>query len=125
MNLGVVIDPRDRRPRRNRQRRRREAEILDRDLRGRSRRAGRRSEEHTSELQSRLHLVCRLLLEKKKNTFHHLGCFAVGPDTQRATDVWHNLVSLGYACLSSNLYYVTCIYIASQINALLASVELD
>src|SRR2546429_1188426 len=34
-----------------------------------------RSEEHTSELQSRLHLVCRLLLEKKKkrgdNTLHH------------------------------------------------------
>src|SRR2546429_777694 len=34
-----------------------------------------RSEEHTSELQSRLHLVCRLLLEKKKNnhlpTGHH------------------------------------------------------
>src|SRR2546429_5876688 len=29
-------------------------------------RAARRSEEHTSELQSRLHLVCRLLLEKKK-----------------------------------------------------------
>src|SRR5687768_18268179 len=28
---------------------------------------GRRSEEHTSELQSRLQLVCRLLLEKKKN----------------------------------------------------------
>src|SRR5687768_17894112 len=39
--------------------------------RGRERRADRgpglpRSEEHTSELQSRLHLVCRLLLEKKK-----------------------------------------------------------
>src|SRR2546429_4548267 len=30
----------------------------------------RRSEEHTSELQSRLHLVCRLLLEKKKNQNH-------------------------------------------------------
>ena len=29
-------------------------------------RSGARSEEHTSELQSRLHLVCRLLLEKKK-----------------------------------------------------------
>src|SRR2546429_5063758 len=29
-------------------------------------RSGMRSEEHTSELQSRLHLVCRLLLEKKK-----------------------------------------------------------
>src|SRR2546422_2042361 len=30
-----------------------------------------RSEEHTSELQSRLHLVCRLLLEKKKNKIHN------------------------------------------------------
>src|SRR2546422_8280476 len=29
-----------------------------------------RSEEHTSELQSRLHLVCRLLLEKKKKTIN-------------------------------------------------------
>src|SRR2546422_4987114 len=29
-----------------------------------------RSEEHTSELQSRLHLVCRLLLEKKKSAVH-------------------------------------------------------
>src|SRR2546422_8618016 len=31
-----------------------------------------RSEEHTSELQSRLHLVCRLLLEKKKKIAIHL-----------------------------------------------------
>src|SRR2546422_4806297 len=30
-----------------------------------------RSEEHTSELQSRLHLVCRLLLEKKKKEIQH------------------------------------------------------
>src|SRR2546422_8158792 len=29
-----------------------------------------RSEEHTSELQSRLHLVCRLLLEKKKKNLN-------------------------------------------------------
>src|SRR5207302_11384824 len=40
-------------------------------LRGRAgrgvRAAGERSEEHTSELQSRENLVCRLLLEKKKN----------------------------------------------------------
>src|SRR2546429_5104016 len=36
----------------------------------------RRSEEHTSELQSRLHLVCRLLLEKKKNNRHHAACSA-------------------------------------------------
>src|SRR2546429_7320104 len=34
-----------------------------------------RSEEHTSELQSRLHLVCRLLLEKKKLTSQtHYAC---------------------------------------------------
>src|SRR3712207_8831287 len=38
-------------------------------------RAASRSEEHTSELQSRQYLVCRLLLEKKKNiiTFHCLS----------------------------------------------------
>src|SRR5436305_11280294 len=34
---------------------------------------GRRSEEHTSELQSRPHLVCRLLLEKKKNNLDHMN----------------------------------------------------
>src|SRR5256884_1224945 len=38
----------------------------------RSRVRVRRSEEHTSELQSRLHLVCRLLLEKKKNKLSFL-----------------------------------------------------
>src|SRR2546422_7778854 len=32
-----------------------------------------RSEEHTSELQSRLHLVCRLLLEKKKRLMLEQG----------------------------------------------------
>src|SRR5947209_10386481 len=40
---------------------------LSRALDGRAR-GTRRSEEHTSELQSRQYLVCRLLLEKKKNT---------------------------------------------------------
>src|SRR2546426_3457964 len=34
-----------------------------------SRRAGHRSEEHTSELQSPCNLVCRLLLEKKKRNY--------------------------------------------------------
>src|SRR2546429_1274061 len=51
----------------------------------RSMAARHRSEEHTSELQSRLHLVCRLLLEKKKNSLqmtawqsHNVSCrFAV------------------------------------------------
>src|SRR5687768_17821092 len=33
-----------------------------------------RSEEHTSELQSRLHLVCRLLLEKKKEKMFKARC---------------------------------------------------
>src|SRR5687768_17899717 len=40
--------------------------------RGRLRAARTRSEEHTSELQSRLHLVCRLLLEKKKKKKIHI-----------------------------------------------------
>src|SRR3712207_7000589 len=40
-----------------------------------------RSEEHTSELQSRQYLVCRLLLEKKKKTFYTTSSFInVVPD---------------------------------------------
>src|SRR2546422_2462653 len=42
---------------------------------------GGRSEEHTSELQSRLHLVCRLLLEKKKKK----------TTTHRILDTMHKL----------------------------------
>src|SRR3712207_8366072 len=37
-------------------------------------RNGLRSEEHTSELQSRQYLVCRLLLEKKKTSYLHYNC---------------------------------------------------
>src|SRR2546422_671202 len=50
----------------------RSGHVHARDIAGcrRALRSSRRSEEHTSELQSRLHLVCRLLLEKKK----HLDC---------------------------------------------------
>src|SRR5690625_5743384 len=40
---------------------------LDDPRSGQTHRSSKRSEEHTSELQSRGHLVCRLLLEKKKN----------------------------------------------------------
>src|SRR2546429_5509224 len=42
-----------------------------------------RSEEHTSELQSRLHLVCRLLLEKKKKQklARHRGMYNQYDDT--------------------------------------------
>src|SRR5438309_4760276 len=42
-----------------------------RGLRRSSARRGTRSEEHTSELQSQFHLVCRLLLEKKKSIEHN------------------------------------------------------
>src|SRR5256884_5229562 len=42
--------------------------IAQRDLPPREVRLHCRSEEHTSELQSRLHLVCRLLLEKNKRS---------------------------------------------------------
>src|SRR2546429_3116186 len=44
-----------------------------------------RSEEHTSELQSRLHLVCRLLLEKKKK--NHIGRCLVTSDPQTSVHV--------------------------------------
>src|SRR5256884_2671247 len=46
-----------------------------------------RSEEHTSELQSRLHLVCRLLLEKNKATClpqHCLGSASRLPPSHRS-----------------------------------------
>src|SRR5260370_29419295 len=36
-----------------------------------------RSEKHTSELQSHLNLVCRLLLEKKKNCTQSVTCFTI------------------------------------------------
>src|SRR5256885_11866471 len=42
---------------------------------GRFARRLRRSEEHTSELQSPCNLVCRLLLEKKKNNMHRRAVF--------------------------------------------------
>src|SRR3989449_7314129 len=48
----------------------------------------RRSEEHTSELQSRLHLVCRLLLEKKKKNSrrNYLILSNISPSTKPTDD---------------------------------------
>src|SRR2546429_7120766 len=43
-----------------------------------------RSEEHTSELESRLHLVCRLLLEKKKVSNHICSMIRVTTDRHNA-----------------------------------------
>src|SRR4051794_41272566 len=46
-----------------------------------------RSEEHTSELQSPVHLVCRLLLEKKKNNkIHHLSPEHPVPESNHDTN---------------------------------------
>src|SRR2546429_3110942 len=50
-----------------------------------------RSEEHTSELQSRLHLVCRLLLEKKKKNIDNLG--DVEYYTRREVMIWDDNMS--------------------------------
>src|SRR2546421_984422 len=49
-----------------------------------------RSEEHTSELQSRSDLVCRLLLEKKKNTktHHHRSTDTEIEVDSRTHDAW-------------------------------------
>src|SRR2546429_1734539 len=49
-----------------------------------------RSEEHTSELQSRLHLVCRLLLEKKNGQSHH----TLAATGQLVTDGHHDDTAL-------------------------------
>src|SRR2546429_6286844 len=46
-----------------------------------------RSEEHTSELQSRLHLVCRLLLEKKKQ--QHIRQGRLSPTTTSPHGTYH------------------------------------
>src|SRR3989449_4593019 len=56
-----------------------QSEIARREIDGvevRPEHTRRRSEEHTSELQSRLHLVCRLLLEKKKQKHRSGGARA-------------------------------------------------
>src|SRR3712207_8837916 len=43
----------------------------------------RRSEEHTSELQSRQYLVCRLLLEKKKTSVYYSSVFSAATSNTR------------------------------------------
>src|SRR5438876_8845452 len=53
--------------------------------------AGVRSEEHTSELQSPVHLVCRLLLEKKKETEHKAKIHKDSNDSDRPSKYFHEL----------------------------------
>src|SRR2546422_6449145 len=60
-----------------------------------------RSEEHTSELQSRLHLVCRLLLEKKKKK---PDAAQVESSTQRV----ESMVSVDYCLYATIHVYRIC-----------------
>src|SRR5258707_2018722 len=55
----------------------------------RARRQTWRSEEHTSELQSRQYLVCRLLLEKKKNKVPHTRVKETEPHVRTVCQISH------------------------------------
>src|SRR2546429_5867397 len=57
-----------------------------------------RSEEHTSELQSRLHLVCRLLLEKKKKKILQVICHCI----TKATIVYGSICCYGTSSRSES-----------------------
>src|SRR5205809_5109831 len=60
-----------------------------------------RSEEHTSELQSRLHLVCRLLLEKKKNKRNKtLDTNKPNGQKNRDTCSRHRRERIAYLCIN-------------------------
>src|SRR2546429_4411934 len=77
---------------------------------------GGRSEEHTSELQSRLHLVCRLLLEKKKKTasgcklLGMLCCRASAPGFLLGNRRMQPVLRPCLASLIAGLSYVRCFY---------------
>src|ERR1039457_3284160 len=58
--------------------------------------AGDRSEEHTSELKSPCNIVCRLLLEKKKEHFRNIGV-AEGDHTPDLMAASHALSQLSYS----------------------------
>src|SRR5256885_911404 len=61
-----------------------------------------RSEEHTSELQSPCNLVCRLLLEKKKNKHHARSIGPVSAPTKRAQNLRIAARNLKEFCGASN-----------------------
>src|ERR1039457_620386 len=56
-----------------------------------------RSEEHTSELQSPCNLVCRLLLEKKKNKYHIRVLFHCVLRDRRVAAGWTPCATVGHA----------------------------
>src|SRR2546422_552386 len=82
-----------------------EIERLAADHPAGARRPEQRSEEHTSELQSRLHLVCRLLLEKKKTEIHRqLRARTQRIDTNTMYILLLRSVLLGFSCLPARWY---------------------
>src|SRR2546429_7271704 len=58
-----------------------------------------RSEEHTSELQSRLHLVCRLLLEKKNNMLRSTLCAKPLESADDVSRLYHAGARIAPPCL--------------------------
>src|SRR3712207_8262465 len=74
--------------------------------------AGRRSEEHTSELQSRQYLVCRLLLEKKKNKINstlHIHFIMIKYQLSYMFKYLHT--ALCFYSNQTNTYYQQLIYL--------------
>src|SRR2546430_13392225 len=63
-----------------------------------------RSEEHTSELQSQSNLVCRLLLEKKKNKNEHI--------LTQSTFI-HSFRTLLPATIYSSIHIISCTHVQS------------
>src|SRR5260370_19276427 len=78
-----------------------------------------RSEEHTSELQSHLNLVCRLLLEKKKKTITVMANNMVNELNilQSAGATWSNVASIRYGIHSGR-----CCYTSPRLSAACRSV---
>src|SRR3712207_8155827 len=75
-----------------------------------------RSEEHTSELQSRQYLVCRLLLEKKKKqSTHHIHVYPKTP-----VSIVHSATYIAYAILDvSSIVFLHCNEHLSVVSALI------
>src|SRR5256886_3693921 len=71
-----------------------------------------RSEEHTSELQSQSNLVCRLLLEKKKNTIVSIHLLMnydkSSPATRWLNDAVQNMASFTIVCEMNGLHVLVC-----------------
>src|SRR5437764_7902497 len=77
-----------------------------------------RSEEHTSELQSPMYLVCRLLLEKKKNTvsikYIRKGCLLHRSTTEFYT-IWYITIRNIYFCELINIFLTSILWLLINI----------